>query len=205
MEERLAKEIVQIDNKKKKGMSLFENSNYLNDFVFDIEKVRQKGLSQCLTITNLLLDLQIPWDIDCVCCGHSYLQKLDVQNVLDSLNEKDCEEYEEMNIKAVKEGPKPRIKKRHMMRYQCGCKAIFGSNCPSCGGEDFDSCEICNCQCSVGPFVKSQMGLMSSQVKDRKHGIPADADLRQSMTTAINRSLFGSVLANSLDVSAVEH
>ena len=141
----------------------------------------------------------------CPCCDHPYLQELGVQNVLDSLNERDDEEYEEKTIEAGKKGPKVRRKKRRMMKYQCGCNAIFGSNCPRCDGDDIDSCEICNCPCSVGPFTESQMMQMSSLEQDRKRGIPADADLRQSMTTAINQSIFGSVLANSLEVSVVVH
>ena len=128
-----------------------------------------------------------------------------MQNVLDSLNERDDEEYEEKTIEAGKKGPKVRRKKRRMMKYQCGCNAIFGSHCPRCGGDDIDSCEICNCPCSVGPFMESQMMQMSSLEQDRKRGIPADADLSRSMTTATNRSHFGSVLANSLEVSVVVH
>ena len=87
------------------------------------------------------------------------------------------------------------------MRYQCGCKSLYGMNCPKCNDEQIKTCVICNCDCAVGPFEAKQMGELSSQALDRRHGIPADADLRKSGTTASNRESFGKILQNSMGVS----
>ena len=68
--------------------------------------------------------------------------------------------------------PKPRRKKRRMMRYQCGCKSLYGMNCPKCNGEQIETCRYAIVIVPLDPSKPNKWGNYL-----RKHKIVAMAFL----------------------------
>lgn len=113
----------------------------------------------------------------CPKCGHQFLQKLFSDNAMkDRNNEADSEYRARMDLFKKKpisqqnkaKQPRRRAPSQHL---KCACLFIKGAkNCPLCKGKNMEKCEICNCQCNLGPFERKDLESISRIAQSEKMG-----------------------------------
>jgi hypothetical protein len=88
-----------------------------------------------------------------------------------------------------------------VQKYKCACEDISGIYCQECEGED-PCCEVCLCECNIGPVTKNQFQAISRATQSKAKGWKENEAVQ---TDQEKEASFGGVITNALAVSDVSH
>ena len=138
----------------------------------------------------------------CPGCLHPLLQMLFSKKYLARRHEESTEEHgramcafdqKHKSKKNMRNRPRLCLKKQ---QYKCPCFLLSGINCPICRGKD-PNCNICECNCDIGPFADKDFQAISAARQSGQLGIEED---QAHQTVTQKRHTFQQMIVSGLAV-----
>lgn len=142
----------------------------------------------------------------CPSCKHRFLQEIHGKKELKAINKarkkkvfEKLAEFEDETEALLDPATRPRMHEK-VEEYKCACFIIGGSECPECEGMD-DKCEICACDCEMGPEKLSNFEAISRAAQAKEADIEENAAMQ---TVHQKRGSFADMIQNAMVVRSTE-
>lgn len=154
-------------------------------------------------VIHSLYVLQICTDTPCPTCKHNYYQERYTKKELKELNnaklKKKAKDDKKKTPKALENANKRTRFHPLVQEYKCVCQHLSGIYCPECEGEE-DDCEICQCQCEMGPHKRNHFQALATAAESKENGHEEDTGHN---TVVDNRYAMWKILELGMEVSDV--